>query len=133
MAEKPSVGTDRYEFKSSFAKRYLEENKKSGAVNNNRLSLGLSNNMDTKVYESTAEIQNNIFQEVNKINQEIDFKAKIESNLKKLEEKIYKESSSHIVPQNQEEDDGDDDGYSPLRSNYSKPMAPSLHQSKVGI
>ena len=60
MAAQPSVGTDRYEFKSSFAKKYLDENKKNG-VGNNRLSIGLSNNMDTKVYESTAEIQNNIF------------------------------------------------------------------------
>lgn len=54
--------------------------------------------MDTKVYESTAEIQNNIFQEVSKINREIDFKSKIESNLKMLEAKINRESCDNIIP-----------------------------------
>ena len=104
----------------------MEENKKNPGENN-RLSIGLSNQKDYKAYESTAEIQNNIFQEVSKINQEIDFKSKIESNLKKLEAKISKESSANIIPQESSEDDAEDDGYSPLRNNYSKPNPPSLY------
>lgn len=58
VAAEPAIGTDRYEFKSAFAKKYLEEHSKRNPGQSNRLSVGLSNNnnMDTKVYESTAEI-----------------------------------------------------------------------------
>ena len=52
--------------------------------------------------------------------------------MKKLEEKINKETTAKIIPQESEEDDAEDDGYSPLRTNYSKPMAPPLYQPNVG-